>query len=106
MVAGLNNAALPEGLTLGASRGGYRIVKKIAVGGSSMVYLAHDGQQREVALKEYLPAALAKREAGQLEPTVTAEHAELYRLGMKFFFDEGRALSAIVHPMIGIMIPL
>ena len=89
-----HNAALPEGTELG----GYRIVKKIAVGGFSIVYLATSPDGNEVAIKEYLPAALAKREPGQLEPTVTTEHAELYRLGMKFFFDEGRVLSAIVHP--------
>ena len=88
------NAALPEGLELG----GYRIVKKIAVGGFSIVYLATSPDGHEVAIKEYLPAALAKRDAGQLAPAVTPEHAELYRLGMKFFFDEGRALAAIVHP--------
>ncbi len=88
-----HNAALPEGLELG----GYRIVKKIAVGGFSIVYLATSPEGHEVAVKEYLPAALARREAGQLAPTVSAEHTELYRLGMKFFFDEGRALAAIKH---------
>jgi serine/threonine protein kinase len=93
-MAAQHNAALPEGLELG----GYRIVKKIAVGGFSIVYLATSPEGHQVAVKEYLPAALATRAPGQLAPTVTAEHAELYRLGMKFFFDEGRALSAIVHP--------
>lgn len=93
-MAAQHNAALPEGTELG----GYRIVKKIAVGGFSIVYLATSPDGHEVAIKEYLPAALATREAGQLSPAVTNEQAELYRLGMKFFFDEGRALSAIVHP--------
>jgi serine/threonine protein kinase len=93
-MAAQHNAALPEGLELG----GYRIVKKIAVGGFSIVYLAISPEGHEVAIKEYLPAALAKREAGQLAPVVAADHAELYRVGMKFFFDEGRALAAIVHP--------
>lgn len=93
-MAAQHNAALPEGLELG----GYRIVKKIAVGGFSIVYLAISPEGHEVAIKEYLPAALAKREAGQLSPVVAADHAELYRVGMKFFFDEGRALAAIVHP--------
>lgn len=98
MVAGLNNAALPEGLTLGESRGGYRIVKKIAVGGSSIVYLALDDRQREVAIKEYLPAALARRGPGQLAPVVSPEHQDLYRQGLQHFIAEGRALAAIVHP--------
>ena len=98
MVAVLNNAALPEGLMLGESRGGYRIVKKIAVGGSSIVYLARDGRDHEVALKEYLPAVLVQRSPGQLAPTVSPEHLDLYRLGMQHFIAEGRALAAIAHP--------
>lgn len=93
-MAAQHNAALPEGLELD----GYRIVKKIAVGGFSIVYLAQDAEGNEVAIKEYLPAALAKRTQGQLAPAVAPEHLELYRVGMRFFFDEGRALAAIVHP--------
>ncbi len=89
-----HNAALPEGLELG----GYRIVKKIAVGGFSIVYLANDPEGRQVAIKEYLPATIARRGAGKLAPTIDAANLELYRLGMKYFFDEGRALAAIVHP--------
>ncbi len=45
-----------------------------------------------------MPAALARREAGELQPTVAPEHVELYRIGLKCFFDEGRALASIVHP--------
>lgn len=93
-MAAQQNAALPEGLELG----GYRIVKKIAVGGFSIVYHAVDENGQDVAVKEYLPAALATRGQGQLVPVVAPEHAELFRLGMKFFFDEGRALAAITHP--------
>lgn len=76
------NAALPDGLTLG----GYRIVKKIAVGGFSIVYLAEDADGHAVAIKEYLPSALAVRAEGALQPTVAAEHIELYRIGLKYFF--------------------
>ena len=93
-MAAQQNAALPEGLELG----GYRIVKKIAVGGFSIVYHAINEHGQDVAVKEYLPAALAKRGPGQLAPVVASEHTELFRLGMKFFFDEGRALAAITHP--------
>ena len=97
-MAVLNHAALPEGLVLGENRGRYRIVKKIAAGGSSIVYLAHDGQQGEVALKEYLPASLVQRSPGQLAPLVLPEHEPLFRLGMQQFIAEGRALAAILHP--------
>ena len=93
-MAGQNNAPLPEGQELG----GYRIVKKIAVGGFSIVYLAEDGDGHAVAIKEYLPAALVSREPGQLQPTIASENRELYRIGLKCFFDEGRVLASIVHP--------
>ncbi len=93
-MAGQNNAPLPDGLELS----GYRIVKKIAVGGFSIVYLAEDSDGHAVAIKEYLPAALATREPGQLPPKVAPENIELYRIGLKCFFDEGRALASIVHP--------
>lgn len=89
-----HNAALPAGHELG----GYRIVKKIAAGGFSIVYLAQDADGNEVAIKEYLPAALATRLTGRLAPEVAPAQRELYRVGMKYFFDEGRALAAIDHP--------
>ncbi len=92
--AAQHGTALPEGLELG----GYRIVKKIAVGGFSIVYLAQDRTGQPVAIKEYLPAALARRAPGQLAPMIEGGSIELYRLGMKYFFDEGRALAAIDHP--------
>ncbi len=94
MMAGLNNAALPAGLALG----GYRIVKKIAAGGSSIVYLAHDGEGGEVAIKEYLPASLTQRSPGMRSPVIAPEHADLFRLGLSQFIGEGRALAAIAHP--------
>ncbi len=97
-VAVLNHAALPEGLTLGENRGGYRIVKKIAVGGSSVVYLARDSRGQQVALKEYLPSALVRRAPGSLAPVVAPEHLDVFHLGMQHFIAEGRALAAIVHP--------
>ena len=64
------NAPLPEGLEVG----GYRIVRKIASGGFSIVYLADDADGQPVAVKEYLPSSLAKRGAGELVPTVATEH--------------------------------
>ena len=93
-MAGQQHAALPDGLDIG----GYRIVKKIAAGGFSIVYLAEDAQGHRVAIKEYLPATLASRKFGQLQPAVTNEHLELYRVGLKYFLDEGRALASISHP--------
>jgi serine/threonine protein kinase len=88
----------PAPLPAGTVVGGYKIVRKIAAGGFGVVYLAEDDQQRPVALKEYLPSSLAERLEGDLEPHVPPEKLPLYRLGLKSFFEEGRALAQISHP--------
>ena len=62
-----------------------------------MVYLAIDKDGQQVAIKEYLPSALAARDAGQLVPQVLPEKLSLYRLGLKSFFEEGRSLAQISH---------
>ena len=87
----------PAPLPAGTVVGGYQIIKKLAAGGFGVVYLAEDEQRRLVALKEYLPASLAERSAGELIPRVRPEKQPLYRLGLKSFFEEGRALAQISH---------
>ena len=80
--------------------GGYRIIRKLAAGGFGLVYLAVDSDGQKVALKEYLPSSLATREVGELLPVVPPEKLSLYRLGLKSFFEEGRALAQISHPSV------
>ncbi|MFY7906292.1 MAG: serine/threonine protein kinase [Burkholderiaceae bacterium] len=77
--------------------GGYSIVRKLAAGGFGVVYLALDPQGQQVAGKEYLPASLATRGVGELLPQVQPDKLSLYRLGLKSFFEEGRALAQISH---------
>ena len=93
-MAAQNNVPLPDGLELAV----YRIVKKIASGGFSIVYLAYDSEGNAVAIKEYLPSALALRQEGELAPAVSAANLPVFRLGLKCFFEEGRALAKITHP--------
>ncbi len=93
-MAAQNNAPLPDGLEIA----GYRIVKKIAFGGFSIVYLATDEDGNAVAIKEYLPSSLALRQVGELVPAISAENFPIYRIGLKCFFEEGRALARIAHP--------
>ena len=93
-MAAQNNAPLPDGLEIG----GYRIVKKIASGGFSIVYLAYDAEGNAVAIKEYLPSALALRQPGELVPVISRPNLPVFRIGLKCFFDEGRALARIIHP--------
>lgn len=86
-------AALPPDTELG----GYRIVHQVASGGFGLVYKAMDPKGRLVAIKEYLPAALCSRAEGEKVPVVQPEKLSLYRLGLKSFFEEGRALAQISH---------
>jgi serine/threonine protein kinase len=93
-MAAQNNAPLPDGLEIA----GYRIVKKIASGGFSIVYLAYDEDGNAVAIKEYLPSSLALRQPGELVPAISADNLPVFRIGLKCFFEEGRALARISHP--------
>ena len=93
-MASQNNAPLPDGLEIA----GYRIVKKIASGGFSIVYLAYDEDGNAVAIKEYLPSSLALRQPGELMPVISADNLPVFRIGLKCFFEEGRALARISHP--------
>ena len=93
-MAAQNNAPLPDGLEIA----GYRIVKKIASGGFSIVYLAYDAEGVAVAIKEYLPSSLALRQEGELVPAISKANLPVFRIGLKCFFEEGRALARIAHP--------
>ena len=86
-------ASLPPDTVIG----GYRVVRRVSSGGFGVVYLAIDGEGQQVAIKEYLPSSLATRTAGELLPKVPPEKLSLYRLGLKSFFEEGRALAQISH---------
>ena len=87
-------APLPEGTRIET----YRILRVLAVGGFSIVYLAHDEQDSPVVVKEYLPAAYASRAEGETAPRVAEPDQARFAAGLKSFFEEGRALAHLVHP--------
>ena len=89
------NQALPNGYRLNE----YTIVRKIGGGGFSMVYLAATTTIQSVAIKEYLPGALVLRTEGSvIVQANSTENNNIFRHGMKCFFEEGRALALIDHP--------
>src|ERR1041384_1254653 len=84
--------------------GRYEIVSVLGQGGFGTTYRARDVQLgREVAIKEYLPSALAIRQDGVTVLPRTTKMAEDFTWGRDRFVAEGRTLAslhgapAIVH---------
>jgi predicted ATPase len=87
---------LPAGLVLA----GHRIDKVIGEGGFGIVYLATElATQRRVAIKEYLPSAMAARAADGLSVVIKAgPHGETFEAGRRSFVNEARLLAHFDHP--------
>jgi serine/threonine protein kinase len=73
-------------------------VSVIGTGGFSIVYKALDNSlQREVAIKEYFPGALALRDIeGTVHPH--SRDASTFSKGIESFLNEGKLLAAFDHP--------
>src|SRR6267378_4179981 len=82
-----------EPIPVGTQLENYRIVRLLASGGFSFVYLAHDENEAPVAIKEYLPSTLALRANGESYPRIPEQDLATFRVGMKSFFEEGGALE-------------
>ena len=87
------NIPLPAGYMID----GYRFERQLSTGGFAIVYLATDPQGKPVAIKEYLPQALATRSVGLL-PQIKPVHRTAYQSGMMAFYEEGIALARLNHP--------
>ncbi len=87
--------ALPAGTRLGE----FEIQQVLGVGGFGIVYLALDhALERQVAIKEYMPASLAAR-APQGHIQVRSSAAlDTYQLGLRSFINEARLLARFDHP--------
>ncbi|MDP2367928.1 serine/threonine protein kinase [Rhodoferax sp.] len=89
-----------DALAPGTRLGEFEILGLIGVGGFGMVYRAYDHSlQRDVAIKEYMPTALASRSADVLNISVrTSGDEETFRTGLESFVGEARMLAKFEHP--------
>ena len=84
--------ALQPGQTIGR----YEIVSILGQGGFGITYRARDAQlDREVAIKEYLPSALAVRLDGVTVLPRTTKLADDFTWGRERFVEEGRTLATL-----------
>ncbi len=87
--------ALPAGTRLGE----FELLRLLGVGGFGMVYEAYDHSlHRAVAIKEYMPAALAGRGAAVSVFIRSSLEVASYQAGLQSFVAEARLLAQFDHP--------
>lgn len=87
--------ALPPGTRLGE----FELLAVLGIGGFGIVYRAMDhALEREVAIKEYMPAMLAGRTETMHVSLRSASDAETFALGLRSFVNEAKLLARFDHP--------
>jgi serine/threonine protein kinase len=86
-------------LPLGTHLGEFEITGLVGEGGFGVVYLAHDHVlERKVAVKEYMPSALATRGESNTVVVRSARQEEPFQAGLRSFINEARLLARFDHP--------
>lgn len=87
--------ALPDGARLAE----FEIRGVVGEGGFGIVYLAWDHSlQRQVAIKEYMPATLASRTLTTRVAPRSEKSADTFALGLRSFINEAQLLASFDHP--------
>ena len=101
---GLTGPAANQGGTAGHLPTGYalrefQIDRVLGEGGFSVVYLATDTRlERQVAIKEYMPTALATRNNDlSVHVRSSAQHREAFEAGLRSFINEAKLLAKFEH---------
>ena len=88
-----------DALPVGARLSEFEILSLLGVGGFGMVYRAYDHSlHRTVAIKEYMPSALAGRSSGQTISTRSTNDQTSLVTGLRSFVNEARLLAQFEHP--------
>lgn len=88
-----------DALASGTRLGEFELIRLLGVGGFGMVYQAYDHSlQRSVAIKEYIPTALAGRTGGASVVIRSSLDGSSYQAGLQSFVAEARLLAQFDHP--------
>lgn len=86
-------------LPVGSRQAEFEVTSVLGEGGFGIVYLARDhALERMVALKEYMPSALALRGDRSQVRVRSERHRDTFEAGLKSFINEARLLAQFDHP--------
>ncbi|MET3131789.1 serine/threonine protein kinase [Oxalobacteraceae bacterium GrIS 1.11] len=86
-------------LAIGTRMSDFEITGILGEGGFGIVYIAFDhALQRAVAIKEYMPGALAGRASDKSVAVRSDRHQATFDVGLKSFINEARFLAQFDHP--------
>ena len=97
--SGSRRVSLHDALAPGTRLDEFEILSVLGIGAFGIVYLAYDHTLvRRVAIKEYMPAALAGRRDGMPIALRSPTFAETFERGLDSFLSEARLLASFDHP--------
>ncbi|MES9929132.1 MAG: serine/threonine-protein kinase, partial [Candidatus Thiodiazotropha sp. 6PDIVS] len=89
--------SMPEGTEIDC----YVIMKVVASGGFSLIYLAEDEDtQDEVIIKEFLPKKLARRSSNGKVVPLEDKQIDNFNRSLRLFYQEAKVLASLRHPNI------
>ena len=94
-----NPVKIPNALPLGYRFNEFEIKEVLGGGGFGIVYRARDHQlDRDIAIKEFMPASLAVRNDNLNLVLRSERFAKTFHAGLNSFIQEARLLARFNHP--------